>query len=108
MPPIVIEAHEWKQLTAILREHLTDHAVWAFGSRATGERVWRFSDLDLAVGGEALPLGERARLVEALNESLLPFKVDVVELAMVTPEFRARIEPDFVPVQDASVTAAGE
>jgi predicted nucleotidyltransferase len=99
IPPIAVELHEWEELAAILRRHLPGRKVWAFGSRATGQRMKRFSDLDLAVDGEALTLGERARLAEALEESALPFKVDVVELATVTPEFRTRIEPEFVPVQ---------
>ena len=34
---------------------------------------------------------------EALDESRLPFKVDIVDLATLTPEFRARIEPEAFP-----------
>ena len=71
--------------------------MWAFGSRATGKRVKRFSDLDLAVDGE-LTLGELANLDEALDESRLPFKVDVAQMATLTPEFEARIEPEMVLV----------
>ena len=58
----------------------------------------RFSDLDLAVEGEVLPLGELALLDEALDESRLPFKVDIAELATLTPEFRKRIQPEMVLV----------
>ena len=54
IPPIAIEPQEWKELAAILHNHLPGRRVWAFGSRATGKRVRRFSDLDLAVGGEEL------------------------------------------------------
>jgi hypothetical protein len=38
-------------------------------------------------------------LDEALDESRLPFKVDVVQAATLVPEFRARIEPERVLVQ---------
>lgn len=99
MPPIVIEPHQWQELSAILRTHLPGRTVWAFGSRATGQRLKRFSDLDLVIGGEELPRREAAMLEEALDESRLPFKVDIVQLALLTPDFRARIEPDMVPVQ---------
>lgn len=99
-PPIAIEPHQWQELSRILRAHLPKHRVWAFGSRATGRRVKRFSDLDLAVGGEKLTLRETTMLDEALDESRLPFKVDVVDLTTVTPEFRARIEPEMVLLQD--------
>jgi uncharacterized protein len=99
MPPIAIEPHQWQELAAILRAHLPGRRVWAFGSRATRVRLKRFSDLDLAVEGGELPLREAARLHEALDESRLPFKVDIVDLATVTPEFRARIEPEMVLLQ---------
>jgi type I restriction enzyme S subunit len=97
-PPILIEPHEWDELHSILSVHLPGRRIWAFGSRATGRRVKRFSDLDLLFEGERLSLREAALLDEALEESRLPFKVDVVEAASLTPEFRARIERDFVRV----------
>jgi hypothetical protein len=40
-----------------------------------------------------------AMLREALDESRLPFKVDVVQMATLTPEFCARIQPELVLVQ---------
>jgi len=99
MPPIVIEPHQWEELAAILRTHLPGRKVWAFGSRATGQRVKRFSDLDLAIEGGELTLRESAMLEEALDESRLPFKVDIAELSSLTPEFRARIQDELVLVQ---------
>jgi predicted nucleotidyltransferase len=99
MPPIAIEPSEWVSLAAILSEHLSGRRVWAFGSRATGRLVKRYSDLDLAIEGKELTLREAALLEEALDESRLPFKVDVVQLATLTPEFRKRIEPEMVLVQ---------
>lgn len=100
VPRIVIEPHQWEELSAILRAHLPGRRVWAFGSRATGRRVRRFSDLDLAVEGREPTLREVALLEEALDESRLPFKVDVVQLATIAPEFRTRIEPEMVLVQE--------
>ena len=58
----------------------------------------RFSDLDIAVGGEELALDEMATLREALDESRLPFKVDVVQMAEISPEFRGRIAGELVAV----------
>lgn len=99
VPPIVVETHEWEELSDLLERYLPGRMIWAFGSRATGLRVRRFSDLDIAVGGEELPFDEMAMLREALDESRLPFKVDVLQLAALTPEFRARIEPSLVLIQ---------
>ena len=62
--------------------------VWAFGSRVTG-RAKKFSDLDLAVLGDApLPLGTMGALAEAFSESVLPWKVDVVDWATASERFR--------------------
>jgi len=101
-PPILIEPQQWEELSSILRAHLPGRRVWAFGSRATGQRVKRHSDLDLLIDGDSLSFKEGAFLDEALDESRLPFKVDVVQIASLTPEFRARIEPELVLVQGTS------
>lgn len=100
LPHIVIEPHQWEELSAILEKYASGRRVWAFGSRATGRRVRRFSDLDIALEGEELPFYQMAMLSDALDESRLPFKVDVLELASLAPEFRARIEPELVLVQE--------
>lgn len=97
-PPVAIDPNEWQELCAILRAHVPYRRVWAFGSRATRQRLRRNSDLDLVVEGpEAGATLELLR--EALDESRLPFRVDVVSLEALTPDFRARIEPDLVLVK---------
>jgi predicted nucleotidyltransferase len=61
-----------------------------FGSRAKGDPK-PYSDLDLALKGrERLSLVELAELAEALSESDLPFKVDVVELRTAGPTLQGR------------------
>ncbi len=76
---------------AILREHVPDHEVWAFGSRATGTAK-PFSDLDLAIITDApLPLGTIGALEEAFTESDLSWKVDVVDWAIIDGGFRERV-----------------
>jgi predicted nucleotidyltransferase len=82
---------------SILHAHLPGHNVWAFGSRATGVRLKRFSDLDLAIDG-LLSLGEIARLSEAFDNSSLPMKVDLVPLEGMSAEFLRRVQPDFIPI----------
>lgn len=99
-PPILIETQQWEELSSILKAHLPGRRVWAFGSRATGRRVKRFSDLDLLIDGDSLSFREAALLDEALDESRLPFKVDAVQITTLTPQFRARIEPELVLVQE--------
>lgn len=82
---------------AILHTHLPPTArAWVFGSRAMST-ARRYSDLDLALEAEQ-PLGPDllGNIAEALSESDLPYKVDVIDLRSVDPAFRAIIEPDMV------------
>ncbi len=99
MPALHLEPRHRTIVEDILRRHVPERAVWAFGSRATGLHLKPFSDLDLAIAGQFKP-GERMALLDAFDESLLPIKVDIVELEFVTPDFRQRIEKDLLPLQN--------
>jgi uncharacterized protein len=96
VPPIYIEPWQWQELSAILQDCLPGRRIWAFGSRATGRYLKPFSDLDLAVEGPPITLRDSALLDHVLDESRLPFKVDVLFLDALTPDFRAGIQPDLV------------
>lgn len=77
---------------AILARHVPDREVRVFGSRVTGP-VKPFSDLDLVLmGDEPLDLLTRAALVDAFDESDLPFRVDLVEWASTADAFRELID----------------
>lgn len=80
---------------AILVRHIPDGiAVWAFGSRATG-KAKPFSDLDLALESAApLPQGLIGDLVQAFEESDLPWKVDVADWSDLSPAIRDHIGDD--------------
>ncbi len=89
----------WRSLVEdILRLHAPRPCrVWAFGSRVRG-RARRFSDLDLAVdAGRPLTLGEAAILDEAFDDSDLPWRVDVVDLATCSDRFRREVDSHAVP-----------
>lgn len=70
--------------------------IFLFGSWAAGA-PGRASDIDIAVDADGpLPPGWLARLRERLEESTIPYRVDVVDLADTDPEFRARVRRDGV------------
>jgi predicted nucleotidyltransferase len=59
-----------------------------FGSRAAGT-ARRYSDIDVGLAGEPLLFDQLGRLREALEDSELPYRVDVVNLAETSDQFRA-------------------
>lgn len=91
-PLIDISPENWQILRDILQRYVPDREVWAFGSRAKWTAK-AFSDLEIAIVGN-VPLGltRIAELTEAFQESALPFRVDVVDGATITPAFRKVIE----------------
>ena len=73
----------------ILHAFVPGREVRVFGSRVRGS-VKRYADLDLVVMGEdPLVSSVIAKLREAFEESDLPFRVDIVEWAVLSEEFRA-------------------
>lgn len=74
--------------------------LFLFGSRARGV-ARRTSDIDVAVLPEA-PLipGTLARLREALEESDIPYRVEVIDLSTVSEAFRRSILAEGIPWND--------
>jgi type I restriction enzyme S subunit len=98
-PGIAISPEQWEIVRRILRCHVPEREVWAFGSRAKGTAK-PFSDLDLAIlGSQPLTLSTLADLAGDFSESDLPFKVDIVDWATTAESFRKVIEAERVVLQ---------
>lgn len=81
---------------SILKTHLPDYQVMAFGSRVHGENLKESSDLDLAVMTKTrLPDMQLINVKEAFSESGLPFRVDVIDFATLKENFRKIIEQKY-------------
>ena len=97
------------QLEALLRQHVPDVEVWAYGSRVNG-RSHDGSDLDLVLRSPTLePLGDGyLDLVEVLEQSNIPILVQAHDWAMLPESFHREIERGYVVMQErAKYTAAG-
>jgi len=76
----------------ILSDFVPDCEVRAFGSRCD-DTARQYSDLDLCVcGSEKLDWLVLANLKDALMESNLPFRVDVLDYHTVPEHFRKTID----------------
>ncbi len=99
-PRIDLSHEQWLIVRDILRQQVPDCEVWAFGSRVA-MAAKRFSDLDIVVKGAVPPgLSRMAALKEALSDSALPFKVDVVDWTSTEASFREIIDQHKILLQD--------
>ena len=92
-----------QMLESMLREHLPDVEVWAYGSRLTG-RSHDGSDLDLVLRGPGLgkiPVGQLADFEEAVRESNIPFLVEARDWARLPERFHREIEQRHVLLASA-------
>ena len=81
------------KLEALLRAHLPDVEVWAYGSRVTGESH-DGSDLDLVLRGpncEEIDIGRLGDFTEAVDMSTIPFIVEARDWARLPESFHESI-----------------
>jgi predicted nucleotidyltransferase len=99
VPDIDIDASQWAIVHDILRRHVPEFDVFAFGSRAK-RTAKPYSDLDIVViSHTVLPLSLMSALAEAFSLSDLPWKVDIVDWATTSDTFRTIIKRDQVLLQ---------
>jgi type I restriction enzyme S subunit len=105
---IDLAPHHLETVRQILKDHVPECEVRAFGSRVD----WTakdYSDLDLAVvGSGTLKTGVLGRLKEAFEESDLPFRVDVLDWHATSPSFQKVIEKQYEVVQGAKSNTAAD
>ena len=91
-----------EQVQVLLRAHVPDAEVWAYGSRVSGGGH-EASDLDLVLRNPHNLQQETDALYdlkEAFLESNLPIRVDVMDWARIPASFHREIERMHVVVQE--------
>lgn len=79
-----------KTIKNIIRKYLPEDQYQAviFGSRANNTNL-RWSDIDVGlIGKTKIPLGVFSHIQEELTNSKIPYRVDIVDLARVSDQFR--------------------
>ena len=80
----------------ILEEHLSPQTpIFLYGSRARRDHCWN-SDYDLWVDAEVSPV-IRSQLAEQLEESFVPFRVDIVTTPQLKGRFGERVKQEAIP-----------
>jgi predicted nucleotidyltransferase len=96
-----LEDRHFQLIQTILIEPLKAKGakVWIFGSRARGKHH-RFSDLDVLFESGSTPIetGEIGAINEALEDSALPIKVDIVDIRFLAESYRHSALSDRVEV----------
>lgn len=93
-----LESRHREQIEALLRMHLPDVEVWAYGSRVNG-CSHDGSDLDLVLRSPDLsPISYDvlSALRRAFNDSNIPILVEVRDWAQLPESFRREIERGYV------------
>lgn len=85
--------HSEALLKDCLRRHLPPGtAVYLFGSRARGDNRWN-SDFDLWIDAD-LPRKTQAEILDEIDESVVPFHIDLVTTPALTGPFGAQVRKE--------------
>ena len=98
-----LKAQYREMLMSLLREHLPDVEVWAYGSRVNG-RSHDGSDLDLVLRGPGLreiPLDQLTGFEDAMRESNIPILVEARDWTRLPERFHREIEKNYVVLRSS-------
>ena len=104
---IDISVGDHKLVLGLLKQHLPNVAVWAYGSRVKWTARPQ-SDLDLVAFPSCEQKAAVFNLREALEESSLPFPVDLFIWDELPESFRKRIEAEHVVLLEGEDGAGSE
>lgn len=95
-----ITDQEWILLKELVLKPLKDLGakIWIFGSRARGTHH-KFSDIDLLFelkNNQRLPLEKLSKITELLENSNLPYKVDLVNIVDLAEAYKSSVLQDRV------------
>ncbi len=100
-----LESRHRTVLEALLREHLPEVEVWAYGSRVNG-RSHDGSDLDIVLRGPGLveiPIARIEDFREAVRESSIPFLVEARDWARLPERFHNEIDRSHIVLVEPPV-----
>lgn len=99
MANILIEKKYLDEVISIIQRMYPKSIVWAYGSRVDGT-AHEGSDLDLVVKDFGQENAYLFELKEELNESNIPFLIDIFDFNRLPESFQKEIEKNYVVIYD--------
>ena len=91
-PILDVKPDHLAMVRQILHNNIPEYKVWAFGSRVKAQ-ARNYSDLDLLIENDTALLPQiRRHIADDFGNSNLPWKVDFVEWARISDDFRQIID----------------
>ena len=75
---------------------MPDVEIFIYGSRTQG-KAKKYSDVDIALKGD-IPFDDLLKIRALFEDSTFPYKVDVVDLSSLKPDFFKIIEKDLYKI----------
>jgi type I restriction enzyme S subunit len=97
---IDITQEQRESLLALLHRHIPGVTVWAYGSRVKGTSRSN-SDLDLVIFTSPAQSPQVSEIKDALDESNIPFRVDLHVWDDIPVRFHEIIRSDYVILSNA-------
>jgi len=95
MTKLFIEERHKKLLLDIFKALAPETTIWAYGSRVNGT-AHEGSDLDLVIVNDNDGNFDYTKLKEAINESNVPFLVDLLQLSKLPESFQDEIKQNYL------------
>ncbi len=102
MDKLFIKEKYLKKLISIFENYCPKAEIWAYGSRI-GQNVHEGSDLDLAVKTFNDNTKNISELKRILEESDIPFLIDIFEFDKLPESFQKEIEKKYVVIFPVSL-----
>lgn len=94
---IDLEEKYIKFIKNVVSNHLTEYRIFMFGSRVKGTAK-KYSDVDIAINSKNLTDKTKLLIEADLENSTIPYEVDVVDLNTISENFKKNIVNDLVEI----------
>lgn len=84
-------------IKGVILKYLPECRIFIFGSRATG-RAKKYSDVDIAIKSEQITDKIKSLIEMDLENSTIPYEVDIVDLNSISEQFKKQIIDDLIEI----------